>query len=123
MAEPFDIKKWASGFINPVTWSKSIVYFGMVLLILFVGLTIYRAFFMKTGSNIHRPWMIALPGSTVTADMSSEQKVEQKKRSWWMPIPYIEVFGEITSKYDEDNKFTKPRPGFGVETGVRWDFG
>ena len=79
MAEKFDIKKWLGGFIDPTTWSKSIVYFAMIAVILVVGFTIYRAYFMKTGSNVNRPAIITFGGSG-DINVTSEQKVEEKKR-------------------------------------------
>lgn len=123
--ESFDIKKWFTGFVNPVTWSKSVVYLAMILIVLLIGFTIYRAYFMKTGSNLHRPTIIALPGSTVTnPDMHSEQKIEQQKRPWWRPIPYISVYGVVqtTPQSKGQVKFDDWSPGIGSQAGIRWDF-
>jgi len=117
--EPFSIKKMLSGFINPITWSKSIVIGGILAIILIVGFTIYRAYFLKTGSNVNKPVVVALPGSTMgPVTFHSEQKVEDKKRAWWKPIPYVAVFGGARSK---DNTFDF-EPEYGAQAGLRWDF-
>ena len=117
--EPFSIKKWFSGFINPTTWSKGFVYFFMIAIIIVVCLTVYRAYFMKTGSNVSKPWVIALPGSTVSEiDMSSTQKIDQK-RPWWYPIPFVEVFGGVRNKEAGSLSFETE---YGARCGVRWDF-
>lgn len=118
--EPFSFKKWLGGFVNPTTWSKSIVYFAMIAVILIVIFTIYRAYFMKTGSNIAKPFVIALPGSTIgDITQHSEQKIEQK-RKWWQPIPYIAIYGGArgTSK----TSFDTIEGEYGVQGGIRWDF-
>lgn len=67
----------------------------VVLLVCLISgfVSIKNALFPPPSDNVHKPILIALPGSTVTnPDLHSEQKLEQKKRPWWMPIPY--VFGE-----------------------------
>ena len=68
--EPFNLGKWFSGFIDPVTWGKSVIYFVMIAFLILAGFTIYRAFFMKTGSNTNKPQgatAIVLPGATTGA--------------------------------------------------------
>ena len=117
--EPFDIKKWFGGFLNPVTWSKSVVYLAMGLVILVIIFTVYRAYFMKTGSNINKPIVVGLPGSTIgNVTFQSEQKIENK-RKFWQPIPYVAVFGEYKSVDASINHF---EAGYGITGGIRWDF-
>jgi len=113
--EKFDIVKWVKGFIDPKTWAKSLVYGLMIAAIIFVGLTIYRAYFKKDQAQkttIH----IASGG---TANITNVQNAE-KKRKWWMPIPYISVFGE--ARNDTTSKFEDIKYGYGGQVGLRLDF-
>jgi hypothetical protein len=124
--EPWSLLKALSGFVNWKTWTKAVIFLAMGVLILFEVFTVYRAYFMKTGSNIHKPWIVALPGSTVTSpDMHSEQKVEAAKRPWWRPIPYI--YGAATVQTTPQSKgsikFDDWSPGIEGGVGVRWDLG
>ena len=113
MAESFDIKKFLKGFATPTTWAKSVIYLVMGLIILFVALSV-----LSRGSNVHKPFLIALPGSTVmNPDMSSEQKME--KSPWWRPIPYISFFGGVRNKGTESVSF---QTEYGAHVGIRWDF-
>ena len=114
MAETFDIKKFLKGFATPTTWAKSLIYLVMGLVILFVALSI-----LGRGSNVHKPWLIALPGSTVVEpDMSSTQELTNQ-RPWWRPIPYIAFFGGARSRAGDSFKF---EPEYGAQVGIRWDF-
>ena len=67
MAEPFDIKKWASGLVDPVTWSKSIQYMIMICAVLFVAFAIKNTFF-PTKSNVNKPITIVTPFARVEKD-------------------------------------------------------
>ena len=112
--EKVDILKWLKGFATPTTWAKSLIYLIMGLIILFVALSI-----LGRGSNVHKPFLVALPGSTVmNPDLSSKQEMEQK-RPWWRPIPYIAVFGGASSRGTSKFDF---EPEYGAQVGIRWDF-
>lgn len=113
-SEPFDIKKFLQGFVTPTTWAKSIIYLIMGLIILFIALSI-----IGRGSNVHKPFLLALPGSTVmNPDLSSKQEMEQK-RPWWRPIPYVAVYGGARNRGTNSFNF---EPEYGAQVGVRWDF-
>lgn len=126
--EPFSIKKALGGFLNPVTWSKAVVIGAMIAIILFLGFTIYRAYFMKTGSNIskptHTPTNIMFPGSgdigtlDQSQDVKTDQKVEQK-RPWWWPIPFIQATAGVRNKEGGSTNF---EPDYRLDAGVRLDF-
>ena len=113
MAEAFDIKKFMKGFVTPTTWAKSVMFLIMGLIILFVALSI-----LSRGSNVHKPFLIALPGSTVVEpNMSSTQEMNQ--RPWWRPIPYISIFGGARGKVGDSFDL---EPEYGTQVGIRWDF-
>ena len=105
--EAFNIGKWFGGFINPVTWGKSVIYFVMIIALVLGGFTIYRAFFMKTPSNVNKPKgasVITLPGSTTgnitqTTTSTSIQKSSDDRR--WE----AGVFGGAARLGDEDGFF------------------
>jgi len=114
-AEKFDFKKFLSGFVNPVTHAKNLQFLVWFALIILIGFTIWRAFFMHTQAQSQKQTatVIALPGSTVTYAPEQSQKQEVKKRPWWLPIPFVEGYGFVES----DN-----RKGVGAKAGARIDF-
>lgn len=126
--EPFSIKKLFGGFLNPVTWSKAVVIGAMLAILIIGGFTIYRAYFMKTGSNIskptHTPTNIMLPGSgdigtlDQSQDVKSEQKTEVAKRPWWWPIPFIQATAGVRNKEGGTTSF---EPDYRLDAGVRLD--
>jgi len=114
--EKFDPIKLLKGFIDPVTWSKSGVYLVMIVVILFICLTIYRAYFMRNQqqkTEIH----VAAGG---TANITNVQKSGEKKRAWWLPIPYISVAG--VAQNGTRDKLSDIKYGYKGEFGIRLDF-
>ena len=90
MADPkeaFDIKKWFSGFVDPTTWGKSVIYMIMIGFLLLAGFTVYKAFFAKTGGNTNKPAgsvVTVLPGAktgaiTATSTSTNIQKTDDGK--------------------------------------------
>ena len=132
--EQFDIKKMGAGFINPVTWSKSLVYFVMIAAILFCVVTVYRAYFMKTGSNIskptHNPFNIMWPGSgnigtlDQSQDVKTDQKTELQKSKWWIPHLYTSISGGARMKTSGSSlNFDSFEPEIRADVlGLRWDW-
>ena len=106
-SEPFDIKKWFGGWVDPVTWGKSIIYCLMIAFLILAGFTIYKAFFVKTGSNTNKPEgcdIVVLPGATTgsitqTTTSTNVQKTADEKR--WE----AGVFGGAGRLGDEDGFF------------------
>lgn len=101
----------------------------VVIIIIFVFfvcgfVTLKNVLFPPPGDNVHKPWIIALPGSTVTnPDLHSEQKMEQKKRPWWMPIPYIFGEGAVRTRSSGGGgiKFDDWEPEVRAGVGLRID--
>jgi hypothetical protein len=132
--KPADGKFSLSYFLNgegPKDWWRSYgdaVRVAITLVVIFaIIFTIKNLFFSKPQGNVNKPEakqsVTATPFSKV-GDISqsftstSEQKVENK-RAWWMPIPYISVFGEVRGEASDLNQRDF---GWGGQVGVRWDF-
>jgi hypothetical protein len=107
-SERFSLFKFAGSFFQFLPWVKTLRYTAGIALIGFVGLTIYRAFFMPTQTTKQVTHIIAQPGAQVTID----QKKEEKK-SGIEVSPFVEGYGFVES--DE-------RKGAGAKAGVRVEF-
>jgi len=106
--ERFSLLKFAGSFFQFLPWVKTMRYAAGIALIGFVGLTIYRAFFMPTQTTKQVTHIIAQPGAQVTVD----QKREEKK-SILEIHPFVEGYGFAES---DDRK------GVGGKAGVRVEF-
>lgn len=106
--EKFSLLKFAGSFFQFLPWVKTLRYAVGIALIGFIGLTIYRAFFMPTQTTKQVTHIIAQPGSQVTVD----QKKEEKKPGIEVS-PFVEGYGFVES--DE-------RKGVGAKAGVRVEF-
>lgn len=122
--EKFDIGKFISSFFQAVPWMKNLRYILGLVIVIIVGITIWRAWFMsrnpQTNTDTYKMPVIALPGSHITYtptinDMTS-QKQEEKKRAWWMPGAFVEIYGLAERGSDWQ------RTGVGTKGGLRWDF-
>lgn len=105
--EKFDLFKFVGSFFQILPWVKNIRYVIGVALIGFVGLTIYRAFFMPTQTTRQETHIVAQPGSQVTIDQ------KQEKKSGVEVNPFVEGYGFV-----ESNK----RIGAGGRVGLRAEF-
>ncbi len=103
--ESFSFSKFFGSFFQFLPWVKTARYALGLLAIGFLGLVIYRAFFMPTTKQVTH--IIAQPGAQVTVD----QKSEEKKR--FSVHPFVEGYGFVES---DDRK------GVGAKGGVRVDF-
>jgi len=112
-AEKFDIKKFFSGFVSPVTNAKNVQFLVWLILIILAGFTIWRAFFMPSQAQKQTTGILALPGSHITYAPQQSQKQEVKKRPWWIPIPFVEGYGFAESD---------GRTGIGGRAGGRLEF-
>jgi len=108
VSEKFSLLKFAGSFFQLLPWVKTLRYVVGIALVSFVGLTIYRAFFMPTQTTKQVTHIIAQPGARVTVD----QKREEKK-SGVDVSPFVEGYGFAES----DN-----RKGVGGKAGVRVEF-
>ena len=106
--EKFSLFKFLGSFFQVLPWVKNIRYVIGIALVGFVGLTVYRAFFMPTQTTKQETHIIAQPGSQVTID----QKREEKKPGIEVR-PFVEGYGFAES---DDRK------GVGAKAGVRVDF-
>jgi hypothetical protein len=104
--EKFSLVKFISSFGQLLPWVKTVRYVLGFLGVGFIGLTIYRAYFMPTTKQITQ--IIAQSGAQVTVD----QKRGEKK--FGIEIhPFVEGYGFAES----DN-----RKGAGGRIGMRVDF-
>jgi len=106
-AEKFSLLKFAGSFFQLLPWVKNLRYVVGIALVGFVGLTIYRAFFMPTESTRQETHIIAQRGAQVTID----QKHEEKKHGIELH-PFIEGYGFVES---DDRKGVGGRGGVHVE--------
>jgi len=106
--EKFSLLKFLGSFVQWLPWVKTARYMVGLALIGFVGITIYRAFFMPTQTTRQETHIIAQPGAQVTID----QKREEKKPGIEIS-PFVEGYGFAES----DN-----RKGVGAKAGVRVNF-
>ena len=106
--EKFSLLKFLGSFAEWLPWVKTVRYAVGIALIGFIGIMIYRAFFMPTQTTKQETHIIAQTGSQVTID----QKREEKK-SGIEVHPFVEGYG-----FAESDK----RTGAGAKAGVRVDF-
>jgi hypothetical protein len=105
--EKFSLIKFIASFGQFLPWVKTARYALGFLGIGFIGLTIYRAYFMPTTKHVTQ--IVAQPGSQVTV-------VEDKKKETKRPFnlhPFIEGYGFAESD---------GRNGFGAKAGIRMEF-
>jgi putative Mn2+ efflux pump MntP len=106
--ESFSLLKFLGSFFQFLPWVKTLRYAAGFALLGFIGITVYRAFFMPTQTTKQETHIIAQPGAQVTID----QKREEKK-SGLEVHPFVEGYGFAES---DDRK------GVGAKAGVRVDF-
>lgn len=109
--EKFSISKFFGSFFEVVPWMKNIRFIVGLVLVLFVGYTVYRAYIMPRNKQTQNTQIHVAPGGTLNLNQS--QKIEEKKRAWWMPTPFAEGYGF----YESDG-----RNGVGVRAGARFEF-
>lgn len=106
-AEKFSLFKFIASFGQFLPWVKTARYALGFLGIGFIGLTIYRAYFMPTNKQVTQ--IVAQPGSQVT--VIEEKKKETKKL--FALHPFVEGYGFTESD---------GRNGFGAKAGIRMEF-
>lgn len=72
--EKFSLLKFAGSFFQFLPWAKTLRYAAGIALIGFVGLTIYRAFFMPTESTKQETHIIAQSGAQITVDQKNRKR-------------------------------------------------
>lgn len=110
--EKFSLAKFLD--FSPVGWFKVA---GLGLKVLVIVLLVFGVkfgidkIFPPAPANVNKPEIHVASGGT--ANYTVVQQAE-KKRPWWIPTPFVEIFGEM--KTDEDHA------ALGGRTGARWDF-
>ncbi len=106
---------------------------GTLLLIFCIGFTVYTMFFPKSQGNVNKPeghqTIVNTPFSKTGAisqsfSSVSTQKVEEKKRSWWIPHLYsgVSAGGRLRSE-GSSLSFNKMEPEVRIDViGLRWDW-
>jgi len=80
--EKFDIKKWFSGFADPTTWSKSLIYFVMIGAILFVLVALKNTFFPSKAIT-NKPYTIVIgKAEKDSINQSSVNTTVEKEKSF-----------------------------------------
>jgi hypothetical protein len=100
-------KSWGFGWRLIVT----------ILVILFIVTAVQRVFFSKNQTQTQKLVIMPFSFSTVTYAPQQEQKQEIKKRPWWLPY----VFGELYA-FGETAGVDNSRTGIGTRGGLRWEW-
>jgi len=100
-SEKITIQKFLSGIISPKTGVKALAFLPWILLFLFIGFTVWRAYLKKPE-----------PNTTIHAESGSDIDViyEANKRHL---ILFAEPFVSVATNDDF---------GVGIRTGLRWEF-
>lgn len=101
----FDLKKWLTSYISPMTYWKRINQgLQLVIPLLFIFaliFTVYNVFFKKhTTQNI-----VAEQGSNINI-------YNKEDKAWWVPSPFVDIYA-----YKEND-----RQGVGGRFGAHWSF-
>jgi len=108
MSEAFSVKKFFD--FGLLTWLKAFK-FGLILAgVAFIGITIWRAYFMPTNTQSQETAIRVERGGTL--NLTQSQKQEIKKKKWWVPS----IFGEVYGFTETDG-----RMGLGAKGGLRWE--
>ena len=86
VVEPFDIRKFFSGFINPTTWSKAIIFLvmGAVIVVVIVGV---KNLFFPNKSITNKPHALVIGKAEKGAiDQTSTNIVVEKEKSFEVGI-------------------------------------
>ena len=80
--EPFDIKKFLKGFVDPTTWSKTVVYLIIGGVIVFTLMCV-KNYFFPTKKNVNKPVTTVLPFARVgKVDNTNTQITVEKEKAW-----------------------------------------
>jgi hypothetical protein len=86
MGEPFDIKKWFSGFLDPTTWGKSILYLVMACAVLFIAFAIKNTFFPSKAITNKPHTLIIGKAEAGAVNQSSTNTVVEKEKDWSVSV-------------------------------------
>lgn len=111
-AEKFDISKFLD--FSPTALYK---VFGLGLKVLIIALIILGIVWVKNllfppaPANVNQPTIHVQDGGAVTYNVVQQS---EKKRAWFIPTPFVEVFGQMTTRDKE--------PEVGARIGAKWEF-
>ena len=96
--EPFSWAKFFSGFTSLTSWAKDIKTIAVLVILLFVGVTIWRAYFMPTQNQNQHQTINVQRGAVAsggTLNLSTPQSQTQTaKPKHWSTGPFIGVLGD-----------------------------
>jgi hypothetical protein len=113
--EKFDIKKFAGSFFQLIPWVKDMRTVIAIVIIVTGGYTIWRAYIMPKNKQVQQTQIHIDPGGVL--NLQQNQKVEEKKRAWWIPGVFVEAYG-----FTEHCADLSIRTGLGGKGGLRWDW-
>lgn len=110
--EGFNLKKFFD--FSPMAFTKIgglAVKVAIILIVIMGVLNVINIFFPKPSNNINTPAINVAEGGTSNYTVVQHAN---SKRPWFIPTPFVEVFGEMKTK-DQD-------PQLGARFGARWEF-
>lgn len=110
VSEKFSFKKFFGSFFQAVPWAKDARTIIAIFLIAALGYTFWRAYWMPRTKQTQNTQIHVDTGGTL--NLSQSQKVEDKKRPWFIPS----IFGEFYTFVESDS-----RKGVGCKGGLRWE--
>ena len=75
MAEPLSVKKFTKSFFEWMPWVKNIRFILGLIVVLFICVTIYRAYFMKTKSQQIQIGKVGKGGTVIIEQKDDDRKV------------------------------------------------
>ena len=109
--EKFSITKLFD--LSPVGWYKILglaIKLIIGIIIVFGILGVINKFFPRQPDNVTNPAINVASGGTSNYTVIQQSEKEKK---WWIPSPFVELFGQKTSDRGFD---------LGMRTGARFDF-
>jgi hypothetical protein len=79
--EKFNLGKFFSGFLSPVSWAKDIKTIVTIAIVIFVGFTLYRAYIQPRTVQKQQPKITVQSGGTGNFNFS---QVANKERRWFI---------------------------------------
>ena len=110
--ERFSIKKLLD--FSPIGFYKVIglsIKAGVIILIILGVVWVKNLLFPPAPSNVNQPEIHVATGGTLHYQVTQQS---EKKRAWWIPSPFVELFGQ-TDTSDKDIKV-------GTRFGGRWEW-
>jgi hypothetical protein len=110
--EKFSLDKFLD--FSPVAWYT---VFGLALKVLIFCLIVLGVVWVKNLLFPAAPQNVNQPNISVAEGGNLSYTVHQgkKERSWWVPTPFVEIYGFGEKAKDE-------RLGVGAKGGLRWEF-